>query len=74
MMVYQKLSTGSENITLNKIEFESNNPPDDFENADGIITKFSSVRASNIDQANLIAQSAMETGFKIWIDDIHLKN
>ena len=57
------------NITLNKIEFESNNPPDDFENADGIITKFSSVRASDIDQANLIAQSAMETGFKIWIDD-----
>jgi len=57
------------NITLDKIEFESESPPDDFENADGIITKFRSVRAKDINDANQIAQIAMQKGFKIWIDD-----
>ena len=56
-------------VMLDKIEFESDDPPADFENADGIVTKFESVRASDIANANQIAERAMELGFKIWIDD-----
>ena len=57
------------NITLDKIEFDSNSPPSDFENASGILTKFESVRASNLDTANVVAQKGMENGFKIWVDN-----
>ena len=57
------------NITLDKIEFDSDSPPSDFENASGILTKFESVRASNLDTANVVAQKGMENGFKIWVDN-----
>ena len=57
------------NITIDKIEFDAETPPDDFENASGIMTTFVPVRASNLDNANSISQAGMEKGFKIWIDD-----
>ena len=57
------------NITIDKLEFETETPPDDFENASGIMTTFVPVRASNLDNANAISQAGMKKGFKIWVDD-----
>ena len=45
-------------VSLNKIELESDNPSTDFEDADGVITKFVSVRATDVEAANLIAQTS----------------
>ena len=47
---------------------------EDIENVVGNITKFKKVRATNIAEANLIAQTALTQNDLLWVDTITTEN
>ena len=56
-------------VSLNKITFDYAEAVTDVEDCTGIIAKFVSVRASNLVEANSIAEDFTRDNDKIWIDD-----
>ena len=54
---------------LNKITFDYSESVQDVEDCSGILTKFVSVRASDLVEANKIAEDFVNTNDKIWLDD-----
>ena len=55
-------------VTGDKIVLLSDEDIEDIEQTVGYVTNFVKVRASNVDEANTIAQSTLEDGDILWID------
>jgi len=56
-------------VSLNKITFETSQSIADVDDCTGILTKFVSVRADTLSNANKIAEYYTRLNDKIWVDD-----
>ena len=62
-------------VTNNEVTVKVNTPlVEDIENVVGNITKFKKVRATNIAEANLIAQTGINQNDLLWVDTITTEN
>ncbi len=56
-------------VSLNKIVLESSDSVEDVEECEGKLSKFISVRTSNLLEANTLAEQEISQDEKLWIDD-----